>query len=225
MSENTSLVQYEEQLKRELAQLRNNVEAPGSNRISTKGKVFTLPGGKSSPGPLRVIVLDFIGLNQYWSGPYNANQRAPADCQALNRVLKELAPDPALSPKLQHKTCEGCPKNQWNTGANGKGKACKNERKLLIMAPDFTAQTEPMTIIVSPTGIKHWDKYVRDLASDHGVMPVQVITDISFEPNASYPTLLFELQNKHGRLAEAMHMRGKYQEMLARAPEPEAEAA
>lgn len=233
MSENTDLTQYEEQLRRELAGLRNNVEAPSSNRISTKGKVFTLPGGKSSPGPLVAIVMDFIAINQYWSGVYNANVRSPADCQAINRVLKELRPDPALSPKLQHATCDGCPKNAWGTGATGKGKACKNQRKLLLIAPDFTEKTEPMTLIVSPTGVKHWDKFVRDLASDHGAMPVQMVTEISFDPNQSYPTLLFKLNEerngepvspKHGKLALAMHLRAKYQELL-QAPETQQEAA
>lgn len=227
--ETNALVQYEEQLKRELAGLRDNVETPSSNRISTKGKLFTMPGGRSDPGPMLAIVLDFIALNQYWSTPYNANTRVPADCQAINRVIKELSPDPALSPKLQHANCKDCPRNQWNTGPNGKGKACKNERKLLLVAPDFNEKSEPMTLIVSPTGTKHWDKYLRDLASDHGVLPVQVITQIRFDPNQSYPTLLFDLpqdpaMQKHGKLALAMHMRGKYQEMLQK-NDPAQEAA
>lgn len=226
--EKNALVQYEEQLKRELAGLRNNVEAPSSNRISTKGKLFTLPGGQSSPGPMRVIVLDFIALNQYWSGVYNANVRTPADCQAINKVIKDLAPDPALSPKKQAERCELCAKNKWGTGVRGTGKACKNERKLLIIPPDFTDKTQPMTLIISPTGIKHWDGYVRDLASDHGALPVQMITDISFDPNQTYPTLLFSLPEdvspKHGRLGEAMHLRAKYAEMLAKIPDPKSEA-
>lgn len=232
MSENTDLVQYEEQLRRELAGLRDQVTAPSSNRITTKGKVFKLPNGQTSPGPLIAIVLDFIAVNQYWAGVYNENQRSPADCQAVNRILKDLRPDPALSPKLQHATCDGCPHDKWGTGPRNVGKACKNQRKLLIVAPDFTAKTEPMTIMVSPTGIKHWDKYVRDLAAD-GVMPVQMVTEISFDPSKSYPTLLFKLNEerngqpvspKHGQLANAMYLRQKYQEMLV-AVESQAEAA
>lgn len=236
MSENTDLVQYEEQLKRELAQLKDNVEAPSSNRISTKGKVFTLPDGRKSPGPLVAIVLDFIGINQWWQGVYNANVRAPADCFAIDRVLKNLAPPVQVAgqPKIvvpskpQAARCEICPKNQWGTGVNGTGKACKNQRRLLIVAPDFDDKTQPMTLQVSPTGIKHWDKYVRDVASDHGAMPVQMITSISFDPNQSYPTLLFDLfeeQPKHGKLGLAMHLRAKYAEMLYKAPEAKQDAA
>lgn len=219
-TETNALVAYEEQLKRELAGLKDQVEGPSSNMISTKGKVFTLPDGKASAGPLLCVVLDFIALNQWYSGVYNPNARSPADCLAINRIIKDLAPD-ASSPKPQSASCEGCPRNAWGTGVNGNGKACKNQRRLVIVPANFfeNPKIEPMTIHVSPTGIKHWDKYVRELASDMGAMPVQVITEISFDPAQSYPSLLFSLEGKHGHLGAAMGLRAKYQEMLMKVPD------
>lgn len=242
MSEENALVQYEEQLKRELAGLRDNVEAPSSNRISTKGKIFKLPDGRTHPGPLLAVVLDFIGINQYWKGVYNPNVRAPADCYAINKVLKDLAPpvrDPqnpkaAFVANPQAVRCEICPQNKWGTGVNGKGKACKNQRRMIIVAPDFDEKSQPMTLQIPPTATTHWDKFVLDVASDGQMMPIQVITEISFDPNKDYPTLLFKLHEelngvavspKHGKLGLAMHLRARYADMLIKTPEAKQDAA
>lgn len=67
-SPSTALVNYEEQLRQELGQLSKQIEPPSSNKISTKGKLFTLPGGRSSPGPMNVIVLDWVAVNMVYKG-------------------------------------------------------------------------------------------------------------------------------------------------------------
>jgi hypothetical protein len=225
MSEERALVNYEEQLRKELATLKDSVEPPSSNKIGTKGKVFSTPDGKSGPGPLSLIILDFIGMNQYYPGAYNQNQKVPPACWSLGRNLKEMTPS-ANVPKPQNVDCDTCPRNQWNSGPNGKGKACKNQRRLLVLPTDFTSETEPLTLYVSPTGLKAWNRYVdKDLGSDMGIMPVQAITEVSFDPNQSYPTLQFKFLSKHARLNEAMAIRQKYQDILWREPELKDKAA
>lgn len=222
MSDETStdLVQYEEQLKRELAGLKDQVEGPSSNMISCDGKMFKLPDGTKHPGPLIGVVLDFIAINQWWANAFNKNAYTPSDCVAINRILKNLAPD-ASSPKKQAEACDGCPRNAWNTGANGTGKACKNQRRLIVVPKNFfeLPKVQPMTLHVSPTGIKHWDAYVRELAKDLGALPVQVVTEITFDPSVNYPSLMFALEGKHGHLAAAMGLRTKSQELLVKIPD------
>lgn len=215
----TDLMSIEAELKRELAAIGGTVDAPSSNKISTKGKVFTLPDGKSGAGPLNLIILDSIVFNQYFQGAYDPKQKAPPKCWALGRIVKEMKPS-AQVPKAEGTDCESCPRAQWGTGANGKGKACKNQRRLLVLPPNFTAADEPSTLYVSPTGLKGWNKYVdKDLAQGMGLLPVQVITEITFDPNQSYPTLTFKYLEKHGRIAEAMAIRAKYQDILFKEPE------
>lgn len=216
-------VSIQEQLRKELANLSNQVEPPSSNKISTKGKVFTLPDGRSSPGPIRVIVLDFVAINMTYGGPYNPNVRTPPSCWAIGKDLKTMAPS-KLVPKPQSPSCDVCAQNQWGSGAGGNGKACKNQRRLLVIPPDFADGAEPMSLYVSPTGLKGWNRYIdKDLRAEFGVLPIQVVSDIGFDPNQAYPTLTFKYVGKHGDLERAMALRAKYADILWK--EPEARAA
>jgi hypothetical protein len=220
-SESTALVNYEEMLRQELSALPKQIEPPSSNKISTKGKLFTLPGGRSSPGPMQCIVLDWVAINMVYAGVYNPNVRQPPLCWAIGKNLDELRPSDAVKTP-QNTDCATCPKNQWGSGAGGKGKACKNQRRLLVVAPDFSEGDEPMSLYVSPTGLKSWNAYVKRLASEHGKLPVQVITEIAFDPQQSYPTLVFSYKEPHSRLNEAMKLRTTYQDMLYREPDQQA---
>lgn len=221
--QSTALVNIQEQLRKELAALGGQVEAPSSNKIGTKGKVFTLPTGQASPGPIQAIILDFVTINMSFKGAYNPNVRSPPSCWAIGRNIKELAPSANVKTP-ESDLCETCARNAWGSGQNGSGKACKNQRRLLVIAPDFKPGDEPMTLYVSPTGLKGFNKYLtRDLAGDNGVLPIQVVTEIGFDPNQAYPTLTFKYAGKHGKLEEAMALRAKYQDILLK--EPDAKAA
>lgn len=221
-SQSTALVNYEEQLRQELGGLAKQIEPPSSNKISTKGKLFTLPGGKSSPGPMYVIVLDWVAVNMVYKGGYNPNVRQPPLCWAIGKNLDELKPSDAVK-EPQGTDCATCPKNAWGSGNGGKGKACKNQRRLLVINPDFKQGDEPMSLYVSPTGLKSWNAYVKRLAQEQNKLPVQVITEIGFDPQQAYPTLTFSYNAPHGRLNEAMSLRALHQDMLLR--EPDAQAA
>lgn len=215
-------VNYEEQLRQELAQLNNRIEAPGSNTISTKGKLFKLPTGQTSPGPVRAVILDFIGVNVLYKGAYNPNVKQPPICFSIDKNVQGMVPS-AKSPTRQHADCKSCPKNQFKSAVVGNGKACKNQRRLLLATPELDG--EPMTIYVSPNAIKVWDGYVRTLMSDYGKLPIQVVTDITFNPNETYPMLQFSFVEMHGRLEDSMRMRAKFADMLVREPDVQMPAA
>jgi hypothetical protein len=91
----------------------------------------------------------------------------------------------------QNATCEGCPKDEWGTSVTGDGKACKNTVRLAVVPPDFTADMVPWIIDASATAIKHFLQHVKMLAGNQ-LLPMQVITELSFNPAVSYPTLLFK---------------------------------
>lgn len=217
-----ALVAYEEQIRQELAALAGAIDPPSSNRISTKGKVFTLPDGSSSSNPLGVVILDFVAFNSYYTAAWNPNVRAKPACWAIGKVIDEMAPSEHV-PKPQHTDCKTCPKGQFGSATNGgKGKACKNIRRLLVLPGDFTDKSEPMTLDVSPTGLKAWNRYVDLLRKEYAVIPLQVVTTVQFDPNQSYPTLQFEYGDKHANVELAMRLRNRYSDMLYREPDLEA---
>lgn len=185
------VLSIQEQLRKELATLKERVDPPSGFKISTKGKVFTLPDGSANDGPLTCVILDWVTANIWFEGLYNPKDIKPPACFAIGRTVSELAPS-VHSPKKQHETCKGCPQNEWGSHPQGgKGKACKNTRRLLVAPVDADENTMPWVIDVSPTGLKHFDKYVNTL-SDNGRHPIEMVTDIYFEESEAFPTLRFK---------------------------------
>ena len=221
MSETNALVAYEEQLRRELLAIGDAIEPPSSNRISTKGKVFTLPDGESSTNPLSITILDFVAYNSYYTAAWNPNVRAKPACWAIGKAIDELAPSEAVKTP-QHTDSKTCPKGQFGSAPNGgKGKACKNIRRLLVVPGKFHEKSEPMTLDVSPTGLKAWNRYIDRLRKEFAVVPLQVVTEVKFDPNQTYPTLQFDFVERHANVELAMRLRNLYSDMLWREPDAE----
>jgi hypothetical protein len=63
----------------------------------------------------------------------------------------------------QSKLCRECPKAKWGTGKDGKGSACRESRRLVIV----TKRDEPPIILTVPvTSIRAWDSYCNSLRTD-----------------------------------------------------------
>lgn len=71
-------------------------------------------------------------------------------------------------PDMYH--CATCPMNQWGSehqrrGGAGKGKGCKELRRLLLLIDGWAM---PAIMALPPTSIKAWDNYCSALASKRG---------------------------------------------------------
>lgn len=222
----TDIVNIEDEIKKQLVAQKGQLGALPSNKISTKGKEFTLPDGQTGK-TLECIILDFAWFMVNYPGVFNANDPKQPNCFAVGRENPdggELLPDES-SAERQHDNCKECPKNQWGSAASGKGKACKNQRRIVLLAPDADESSEPMTLYVSPGGLKFFDAYVSRLANEHKLLPVQVITKISFDPNQTYPLLNFEMLAPHDNMPLFWGKREQSQELLFRPLETAAEKA
>ena len=211
-------VDIEALMKKELAEQSKQLGALPTNKIGLKNKQFTLPDGQTDPGPMDTVILDFIWFMAHYPGVYNAANPQQPNCFAVGRDKPDsglLIPDSGIK-KPQGKTCKVCPKNEWGSAPTGKGKACKNQRRLIIIPPKFDEDSEPMTMYVSPGGLKNFDSYVSRLKNEHGLLPVQVITSISFDKNQSYPLLKFSFVEKHDNVSLAWSLKERWNEMLIR---------
>ncbi len=217
----TEVMSVQEQLRKELDTLKDRVDPPSGYMISTKGKTFTLPNGSADPGPLTCVILDWVTANTYFEGLYNPQNIQPPSCFAIGRLVADVAPS-KNSPKIQSDTnCHECDQNVWGSDPQGgKGKACKNTRRVLVVPITATEKTAPWILSVSPTGLKHFDKYVNTLA-DVGTHPIEVTTDISFEASESYPSLRFLLKEKHDNLNVMWQLKEAGQEILFQEPKIE----
>ena len=209
---------FEAQLAEEAAKIKQTLGAPASAKISTKGKMFTLPDGTTNPGPMSCVILDYISFNNWYEGVYDAANPKPPVCWAFNRIVADLSPS-AECPKPQAESCDPCPKNQF--GSAGRGKACKNIRRLLVAPVTATVDSKPMTLEVSPSAIRVFDNFVLQTTKELGSMPIQVIVDIGFDASKAYPSLTFENAKLHSNLETMMHLREVGQHILLMEPTPE----
>lgn len=192
MSEDKQVVDIQAELRKQVATLRETVAPPSGYVISTKAKQFTLPDGRQSAGPLDCIILDHVSANLYYTGAYNPTQPSQPDCFAIGRIVNDMKASENAPKRQDENGCAVCAFNQWGSApSGGKGKACKNTRRLLVVPHDIVDDKAQQYILnVSPSGIKHYDKYIDMLASSER-HPIQVVTSISFDPNEAYPSLRF----------------------------------
>jgi hypothetical protein len=199
--------------------LKDRLAQPASNVISTAGKMFTLADGRVDHGPLRVIVLDWVATNSYFEGDYDPNNRVPPTCFAVGPHNNDALTPVTDSPEMQNEDCATCPHNQF--GSRGKGKACKNQFKLAVIPSDLEEpDTDKVwTINVSPTGIKQFTSFVRNIGKlFQAAHPIRVAVDMQFVAQQPYPTLEFVNPELHQNLAIAMQLQDYAREQLMRTP-------
>lgn len=213
-------VNVEDQIKKELAEQAGQIGALPSNKIKLAEKQFTLPDGQASPGPMEVVVLDFVWFMAHYPGIYNSSSSQQPNCFAIGRDKPDssiLKPHETVSKPLGT-TCnpEDCAMNKWKSSPTGNGKACKNQRRLIVVPPNFDDETEVMTMYVSPSGLKNFDAYVTRLKNEHNILPVQAVTEIRFDKDKSYPLLQFKFIGKHDNVNAAWSLRERSQPILWR---------
>lgn len=182
-----------EALEQETQELSKRIQAPSGDKIKlTKKKTFKLPDGSEHPGPLTVVILDFVSYNAFFDKPYKDGDPAAPACFALGLEPTSLVPS-AKSPDRQADSCGTCPNNQF--GSKGDGKACRNHRKLAVVAGEGDLAGDPnspMWILeVSPTALKAFDAYVSTVRTQFNVPPIGVITDVFFDPSSEFQSLRF----------------------------------
>lgn len=193
----TSMVAWEERLRQEAqvaAAIEENVGSGGSF-ISTKGGRLMFEGAEIPGNKMNVVILDHILENNLFAGRYDPDTPASPVCFSLGRDENELAPH-ENSPEPQHDTCRGCPMNEFGTADTGKGKACKNSRRLALITEGDLEDIENAKVSylkLPVTSVKGWAGYVRQLHTTLGRPPFGVVTEISLVPD---PKTQFKMQFK-----------------------------
>ena len=175
------------------------------------GQFFSLKAGQISFGgqampnnEIAVIILDGVMENVYYEGRYDQDNPSSPACFAFGRDEKEMQPHEIAS-KPQCESCEKCPKNAWKSavrqdGTAGKGKACRNTRRLALiiagsfMGGQFQAISDPehfenakIAYMKLPvTSVKAYVGYVKAVVGMTPPRPPHgVITRIKTTPDAN----------------------------------------
>jgi len=162
--------QGEENLPAELKakfDLKQNMEGvtPRLPQISIvhQAQLFTFPD-ETQLKEFEGIILDTNRINAWWEQSYDeTGGGTPPDCFSMNGV------EPDLNCNMpQAKRCAECEKNKF--GSDGRGKACKNMKRVHIMLED---EMLPLRLTLPPSNLKAIDMYISLLTSKG--MPYQLV--------------------------------------------------
>ena len=148
-------------------------------KVLPQAQMFTMPDDRKID-VIEGIILLTHRCNAWWDRENEQEGNRPA-CSSLDDV-KPLA----SSPKVQSAQCATCPLNQFGSdvgenGARGKGKACKNMRRIYIL---MDGHEFPYLISLSPTSLKAAKRYLTQLA-DRKRHVATVFTRITLDKQTS----------------------------------------
>lgn len=191
-------------------------ERRASNFITHRGGVFK--AGDVEMPELCVVVLSFVPENAYYGANFDPDKLTPPQCFAFGTPgsgdEKGMAPHPAMAGhdcfEPQAEDCASCPMNKFGSADKGKGKACKNTRRLMVIpagvfskkkgsrdldlqlfvggdvpfeeAEEHLRSADQFAIKVPPTSLDNWRKYVNLCASEFRRPVEGVITRVFIEP-------------------------------------------
>lgn len=173
----------------------------GGAFLSIRAGVLSFDGAPVPGNNIDAVVLEAIHENAYYAEDFDADNLKPPVCFAYSDSRDTLKPgeDAALletrmkphpdSSEPQHETCKGCPQNEFWTADKGKGKACKNIRKLVLLHSDYlkkpdSIEAAPLIQLKVPvTSCGGWAGHVKKIANVLEKPPFAVVTNIAVFPD------------------------------------------
>lgn len=210
----TELVPISQRWADQAVQAQQEEPAGEGHFVSLKGGIMSV-GDEELPGnQMYVIILDHYRENTYFEGRYDPDVKTAPKCYAFGRgadgddmgphesMQVSLAPEGWFEP--QSDVCRTCSKNEWGTADTGRGKACQNRRRLILLpagyatpkkgSRDFDVElfTDPAhyqtadeaQLKLPVTSSKEYSKYVSQLGAQYQRPPHGVLTRIYLEPDA-----------------------------------------
>ena len=181
--------------------------AGGPVFLSTKGGVLSYRDNPIANNNVDVVILAGPVERLYYTSRYDPTKPEGPACFALGPTLSDLKPNPS-APSPQHSSCVGCPKDQWGSAiGGGKGKACSEKRRLLVMTADSLTTAENVKVaevaaLRTPvTSVRPFATYLQTVASTTRRPLSSVITKISIVPDAKTQ---FKLQFNYVKPIEDM---------------------
>jgi hypothetical protein len=190
----SALVKWDDRFAKYAAEAKAKTGTPTGQFVGSQGGVFTVDKVPVPNNELVCVVMDSIFENALYDGDFDSDNPQPPVCFALGVVEADLAPhelseEPQVgkgSPNPESTCCADCPNNEWGSADTGRGRACKNGRRIGIIAGD-SVETGVLTagvhyLKVPPTSLAAWDQYVKQMADTLHRPPFALVTSIKLVP-------------------------------------------
>lgn len=199
----TALVSYDEDMAKEAAALakREQHAGGGAEFFSLQGGQLKIGGNSIPNNQVAAIILDSILENVFYVGKFDPANPAPPKCFAYGTNSESMEPHETVkAPELS--SCADCPNNEWGSADQGRGKACRNTRRLALLAagtfddtgrvfeptasPERLGEATLAYLKLPVTSVKAFANYVRGLATSDAPRPPRgVYTRIKVVPDAT----------------------------------------
>ena len=138
--------------------------------IVHQAQLFTMPD-ETQVKEFTGVILDTNRINAWWEKSFDdTGGGTPPDCFSMNAIEADQN-----SNMVQKELCRDCPNNKFGSalkrdGSEGRGKACKNMKRVHIM---IDGEMLPHRMTLPPSSLKAIDDYISRLTSKG--LPYQLV--------------------------------------------------
>lgn len=152
------------------------------------GLAFEIPGDDPDNPELAKeivgVIVDQHPVNAYWAMKYSGENNPP-DCSSMDGKVGTTVDD-------QQRVCDTCPYNQWGSDEDGRGKACKNMRRIYIL-PE--GEMFPLLLTLPPTSLKNFANYLAKRVIANGYRSHNVLTKVTLKKAVSSGGITYSQAN------------------------------
>lgn len=197
-TKSTAVAKYDDQLAAmAAAAAEQEANTGGGTFFSIRGGTLKLNDSPLPNNEMAVIIVDSVLENTYYEGDFNSDDPQAPVCFAFGRSDDDIAPHESVKRK-QAPTCSECSHAEWGSADRGRGKACRNRRRLALIPAgeidrngDFEAEENPKHfadaavayLALPPTSINGFGAYVKKVAATLQRPPFAVFTKIRVVPD------------------------------------------
>lgn len=193
----TALVAWEEEMRaRAQKTAKAETVTGGFKKLSTAGGILKVDDEAIEGNELRVVIIGYVHENQYYDKPYDPRNPTVPVCYAFSEPDSEtpeddMAPHEEAEDKQgdEEGKCAGCWANKMGSADVGRGKACKNIRRLAVVTEDALESgqalidAEVRMLNVPVMSVRNWAKFANHINDDMGRPPEAVVCMVGVEPD------------------------------------------
>ena len=201
----TAVASWDEELAKFAEQsVKQEVHVGGGKFFGLKAGQLTYDGEPVVGNRMACIIVDSILENVYYEGDYEPDTPQTPMCYAFGRDEATLTPHQKVWDKGDQqcgasKLCQGCQWNEYGTANKGKGKACRNTRRLAIIPAGSYDKKGELNLIedvehfestqlafmkLPVTSTRAFAAYVKTVGAVLKRPPFAMITEVSIVPDA-----------------------------------------
>jgi len=165
------------------------LEVPSAQAFSTRAGVLSYNGQAMPDNQVDGVILEAAFFNSMYINKFDPNNTFSPLCFAMSPNGEDMEPH-ENSYKPQAGACGECEQMEWGSDPNspsGRGKMCKETRKLALISADDLAngidKAPIVTISVPVTSVENWGGYVNLLAATAKRPVWSLVTRIKLTPH------------------------------------------